>query len=419
MSEDEENRQRAFREYWANPWEYSLKQTDRNWWVKLMVDEEGRLKNNDWCNHHLVVLLRNTLVKPVVTNVDCWVLRLLVANHPLVALGSLQLILARAKGVPEKVAPSSTGTLHQDSSQRAVSPVSLDGRSKTPPPPRTSPSPSADTPSRARTPEVVRPKQALIRVKSFSEDSSKRFAGVHEFFELTDTEPEDTRRIAEYELVLDLLETIKHSIILGPESTFAACITFLINAIEKPEGKLQRQLMQRLVLRSIGLIAFWLACDPLKTRKHLLLEFNGSAEKCVGCIARVAYYNQGASKVLWVKEKLFDQSEINGDFPKDLQDRHDLPQVKLPRNVNYAELYKETLLKPYIVRTLESEIYARLSAGEANSDFVKLALAFIYNTPENIEPFAAALESWKLATRIENDSVNSFLEGARIVLASQ
>jgi hypothetical protein len=399
-------------QYLESPWNYKLSQLDNEkFWISFCSLAENKIIMRSTVP--IIHLFRQTLQKDILSKTDVWILRLIVGNHPLIALDSLTLILARAKGVVGAISSS----LGSDPPANNKPPDQSPSREKTPPikyPRLANGSPS---PPRVNTPTMIEVKSSLVRVKSFLEDSSnQRVAGQHEFFEITDTEPENVARIRDMELTLDILELMKYPLLQANESKLGECISFLTTIIEKPEGKLQRQLMQRLVVRSIGLLGFWLCGTPAKTRKLLLKEYRDSKEKCSGSIARVAYYNQGGAKIVWVKDNLFDSSMISDSSILELAQDRDVPQLKLSGDVNYEHLYREALLKPSFVLALESEIYARLSAGITNEHFLSLALAFAYQLPQDLEPFAAALESWKLNSKKTDEKVEAFLEAVRIVL---
>ena len=401
-------------DYFSQPWAFlqrlgqgtssGSQKSDFNesqwWWLDLLLQNNNKLPARH--DFEIVQRFRATILS-FSSSIDQWTLRLIIGNHPLVALHSWSLVLARAKGICSRD-PKETG--NPPEIERSVTPIS--GGSKSPSrTPSPYPSPSTNN-SNLR-------KGAVIKLRAFESGPSGLVAS-HEYFELEDGEGLSEKIVAELGQVLDLIELMRIPLLLFPDPThFSQTVSFLFDLVERPEGKNQRLMMQNIVMRSIAVLAFFLTINVERTRKSILESFQGNGERAVGAVARVAYYNPGANIVVWLKDQLMNET-FNGSGGENsylIQLISGIPrpdQIKFTVPGDYEKAYRMICLQSHLVFALEDDILARLDAGETDSHFVSIALSLAYSQLRSFSIIAGALERWKAKMRVKNDRVDAYLQ---------
>jgi len=382
-----------YQRYLTSPWDVvNDPSVPRDWWVSFVDSFQTEH------SHSLVQLFRRLLLVAKPTKKDLWTLRIIAGAHPLVAIQSLSLVLSRGKGVFSGLNKNSVGD-SQPLIERSKSP--LEGDSKRP---------------------------RTITVQRFGVEDSPfthlRAEAVEdhelEYVELTDTDPESFERTRELENALDIVEVLRRPLVLSPDRHFREAIAFLLALLAKPEGKAQRQVMQRLVIRAGGVLAYWVSADPDRARRLLISECDDLPDYVSGAINRMAYYNPGAKKMQWIKENWNDPT-MTVRFPPELRVLdEDAPseQIKLLDNkaVDYEHLYRETCLRPSLVLALEDGILRRLASvgiHPYHKHFVSLVLCLAYNAPHKALRIASNLEEW-MRNKDEarrDERIIAFLEG--------
>ena len=411
-------------EYCSKPWKVLRENKDPTWWTPLLPH---RLANNS----PIVILFRKSLVADC-SPVHSWILRLLAGNQPLVALDSLTLLLSRAGGsslekkqrkLPKKIdaskAEEDSGTTTveaSDPSELITQDFSYEvDRSKSPAN-NESPLPT-DYPKKVKRSKVAKEKQLAqldrIFLRRFETNPSLKPEDKNQYFEIKD-EPENFAPDIEY--VVDVLEVLKDALLVAPTEKFQQTVSFLFYVISKPEGKIQRQILQRAMLRSINLLTYWLCVAKDRARECFLNEFKGTSDPVAlvtGAFGKVYYYNSISIKARWLKDnwQIFKNDEA-GEIEDEEEEEEE--EEELETNEDFFRFYQKAVTAPHMMYRIGKFLFEKFHSLHSHFHFRSLVLFYVYLVPTSFNRFADLFR--KMAEEYKDERIHHFLRAVQIIL---
>ncbi len=397
--------------YAQRPWTCLAEQvkTDNTYfWLELLPEsiERGcRVPRNS----RLIQLYRKTLFDQS-NRVNCWILRILAANHPVVVMEALPLLKSRILGFGAKggtavfVSEETTSTIAASSVHGMHCIAKVEGESQA----------STFRTSKRMKSEVGEENEFLMttharfvtkQFKQESYDLSKDDTN-REHFAFNEMTPDEIP-IQDIEYVLNIVESVKMHLSLVPDEYLNFIVHLLFPIFLKPEGKAQRNAMRSITLRIVHLFIF-LLCHDFERTKKCFLDFFKAREDPIetvnGVFGRVGYYQRNTLLPTWLRNnwqeephpmkeeeaKGYDQTNVN-EFKELIENKQFDAAYKKAAMMEYA-MNKE--LKKILLEQLQINPQTNKPIVE-DTHFIQLVLHYVYMNPDEIQDFIHPMSIWQ------------------------